>query len=526
MEASKVVDATAACCQDTLATPIKNAVAAMAAGEVLEVIITPNFKSLFSGLAEQQGYAILEEMEQEDGIHVTVRISEEPQQERKEDKPITAKMLKVPPVANYPTEAGCFLRGNHYSPVAVVVLLNAPYGTMPPKVESIPPEIEKLVKVAVETGAALSGTLQTENIGIEKVVCNIVGNPNIRYLVLCGTEVAGHQSGSALRALLVNGINNKRTIIGSQGVTPYLFNIPLEAIERFQKQVSLVDLVGEMDPEIISKAVWCCYQENPTEFKDYMLHDPGAYSEAGIPTTLTGKVEHPEEIEEWELDDVLRKIEAGEAEPSVQPVTIKQEKKEQVKELGEVRIRSFLSKQLQRISEELRDLAELLGEETEVPSAPPLPVEEREVAAESEPSTVVKEKPVEKPVALEEAPTLVYFKSQLRGFHNVLAGLEACDRDICHGGRSLPLAVVSTIKKLERLKAGLEEATLPAEDKANLMTRLQGYLERAEALPQEPGPCQKTVGTCTVGVGCFASASADLVKLVKTPEPPAGIPGG
>ena len=526
MEASKIVDAKGACCQDTLATPIKNAAAAMVPGEVLEVIITPDFKSLFSSLAEQEGYAILEEMEQEDGIHFNVRITEEPQEERKEEKPVTTEMLKVPTVANYPTEEGCFLRGNHYSPVAVVVLLNAPYGTMPPEVENIPPEIEKLVKVAVETGAALSGTLQTENIGIEKVVCNIVGNPNIRYLVLCGTEVAGHQSGSAVRALLVNGINDKRTIIGSQAVTPYLFNIPLEAIERFRKQVSLVDLVGEIDTEIISKAVWSCYQEEPTAFKEYMLHDPGAYCEAGISATLTRNVEHPEEIEEWELDDVLRKIGAGEAEPGVQPVTVKEEKKEPVKEVSEARIRSFLSKRLLRISEELAELAELLGEQTQAPLAPPRTVREREVPAEAKSAAVVKEKPVEKPVAVEEAPTLVYFKSQLRGFHNVLAGLEACDRDICHGGRSLPLAVVSTVKKLERLKAGLEEAELPAEDKANLMTRLHAYLERAEALPQEPGPCQKTVGTCTVGEGCLATASADLIKLVKEPQPPAGILGG
>lgn len=437
-----------------------------------------------------------------------------------------AAMLKVPPVANYPAEEGCFLRGNDYSPVAVVVVLNAPYGTLPPQVKSIPSEIEKLVRVAVETGAALSGTLQTENIGIEKVVCNLVGNPNIRYLVLCGAEVAGHQSGGALRALLVNGINERRTIVGSQAVTPYLFNIALEAIERFRKQVTLVDLVGEMDPEVIGKAVKCCYQENPTQFRGYTLYDPGSYSEAGISATLTGKVEHPEQIEEWELDDVLAKIDAGEAEPGVQPVTVKQEKKEPVKEeVGEARIASFLRKQLLRISEELADLAELLGDHTEAPLAPGT-VRERELPVEAKAAAVVKEKLVEKPVAPEEAPTLVYFKSQLRGFHNVLAGLEACDRDICHGGRSLPLAVVSTVKRLERLKAGLEKADLPAEDKANPMTRLRGYLERAEALPQEPGPCQKTEGNCTIGDGCFAAASANLIKHVKAPEPPAGILGG
>src|SRR4030067_3575189 len=125
-------------------------------------------------------------------------------------------MLKVSPVPNYPTEAGCFLRGNDYSPVAVVVLLNAPYGTLPPEVQNAPPEIEKLVRVAVETGAALAGTLQTENMGIEKIVCNVVGNPNIRHLVLCGEEVYGHNSSTAVKSLLANGINEKRTIIGSE----------------------------------------------------------------------------------------------------------------------------------------------------------------------------------------------------------------------------------------------------------------------------------------------------------------------
>ena len=47
--------------------------------------------------------------------------------------------MKVSPVVDYPTEEGCFLRGNDYSPAAVVVLLNASYGTLPPDVQSIPP---------------------------------------------------------------------------------------------------------------------------------------------------------------------------------------------------------------------------------------------------------------------------------------------------------------------------------------------------------------------------------------------------
>jgi Tetrahydromethanopterin S-methyltransferase, subunit A len=42
----------------------------------------------------------------------------------------------------------------------------------------------------IDAGAALSGMLQTENVGMEKMIYNIVANPNIRYIVLCGRESA------------------------------------------------------------------------------------------------------------------------------------------------------------------------------------------------------------------------------------------------------------------------------------------------------------------------------------------------
>ena len=381
-------------------------------------------------------------------------------------------MLKVEPVQDYPTEKGCFLRGNHYSPVAVVVLLNAPYPTLPPQMQGITAEIEKLVTVATETGAALSGTLQTENIGVEKIICNVVGNPNIRYIVLCGAEVEGHQSGSAVKALLTNGITKKRTIIGSQSVTPYLFNISLEAIDRFRKQVTLVDLIGEMAPEVVAKAVWSCYQEKPTAFKDYMIYDPGAYPEPGISVRLSGRVQHPEEVEEWELDDVLKGIEAAER-AAIKP---EKEVREEMKGLTEPTV-SFLRRQLLRISEELADLAQLFGKGAEI-ALPPSPEEKKEAPA------IVKEKPV----PVEESPAVLYFKNQLRGFHGVLAGLEACDQDICHGGKTMPLAVGRTIKRLEKFKTELEKVTLPAENKDNLMARIGAYLKRAGALPQEEGP--------------------------------------
>lgn len=211
-------------------------------------------------------------------------------------------MLKVKPPAEYPPEEGRYLRGNDYSPVAVVVLLNAAY-------EKIPPEVESLVRVAVETGAALAGTLQTANIGLEKIVANVVANPNIRYMVLCGREVEGHKAGDALVALIKNGVNTRRIIMGTNAPTAYLFNIPFKAIERFRKQVMLINLMNVVDTDRVKKAVWSCYQDKPTKFMDNTLYDLGAYPEPPICCKITWRITKPESIEEWEIDqEFIKKL--------------------------------------------------------------------------------------------------------------------------------------------------------------------------------------------------------------------------
>ena len=40
------------------------------------------------------------------------------------------------------------------------------------------------------------GTYKTENLGIEKIVANIVSRPEIRHLVVCGREEFGHYPGT------------------------------------------------------------------------------------------------------------------------------------------------------------------------------------------------------------------------------------------------------------------------------------------------------------------------------------------
>ncbi len=85
-----------------------------------------------------------------------------------EDKEV--EKVEVP--EEYPPEDVNYLRGNDCSPVAVIVILNQPY-------DNIPERVDEIVRTSVEAGAALAGTLQTENIGTEKKNCKF--NPKTQH---------------------------------------------------------------------------------------------------------------------------------------------------------------------------------------------------------------------------------------------------------------------------------------------------------------------------------------------------------
>jgi tetrahydromethanopterin S-methyltransferase subunit A len=214
------------------------------------------------------------------------------------------QMLKVDPHPDYPPEEGRYIRGNDFSPVAVAIVLNC-------EPEKIPPDLESLVRAGAEAGAALSGTVQTENIGFEKIICNITANPNIRYLLLGGPESEGHRTGEALKAFFQNGIDDKKRIIGTTSPHPILYNISTEMIERFLDQVTLIDIQFEGDPEIVRQGVSSCYQENAVDFRGYSLYDPGAFPEPPLSGKITWRVGQPwaEPPDEGEREALARALE-------------------------------------------------------------------------------------------------------------------------------------------------------------------------------------------------------------------------
>jgi tetrahydromethanopterin S-methyltransferase subunit A len=209
----------------------------------------------------------------------------------------THNTKKVSTHKAYPREEGRYIRGDDLSPVAVIIILNAP-------AYKIPPELEELVRAGSEGGAALSGMLQTENIGIEKVVCNVVANPNIRYLVVGGPESEGHLTGEALKAFLHNGVDEQRRIIGTNAPFPLLLNLPMEYIDRFRQQLTLVDLQFQ-NPEIMKKTVQACSQERISKLADELFFDPGAYPEPPLSGVITWTFPQP-----WTVPTNEKEIEA------------------------------------------------------------------------------------------------------------------------------------------------------------------------------------------------------------------------
>ncbi|WP_292388271.1 tetrahydromethanopterin S-methyltransferase subunit A [Methanosarcina sp. UBA5] len=103
--------------------------------------------------------------------------------------------------------------------------------------------------------AALWGSSKTENLGVEKIIVNIISNSNIRYILVCGMESRGHLAGHSLLAIHANGVDEKGRILGSKGAIPFIENISKAAIKRFQQQVVLLDRIGLTDPDEIIKIV-------------------------------------------------------------------------------------------------------------------------------------------------------------------------------------------------------------------------------------------------------------------------------
>jgi tetrahydromethanopterin S-methyltransferase subunit A len=115
-------------------------------------------------------------------------------------------------------------------------------------------------------GAALCGSCKTENLGLEKVIANFIANPNIRFMLLCGTEVKGHLSGQSIVALHKGGVKDGR-IVGAEGAIPFIENLNDAAIKRFQEQITVVNIMESEDLNAIKAKI-----------NELKAKDPGAFA--------------------------------------------------------------------------------------------------------------------------------------------------------------------------------------------------------------------------------------------------------
>lgn len=122
---------------------------------------------------------------------------------------------------------------------------------------------------------AIVGTLHTENLGIEHLIRNLLPNPNVRFLVVCGEDTrkaVGHLPGQSLLSLMSHGIDDQGRILQANGKRPVLKNISREHIEAFRRRIEVINLLGVTNLEQIAECIAELASRNPGP-SDEVLQD-------------------------------------------------------------------------------------------------------------------------------------------------------------------------------------------------------------------------------------------------------------
>jgi tetrahydromethanopterin S-methyltransferase subunit A len=141
---------------------------------------------------------------------------------------------------SWPPQPGEYIVGNPAGSVAICTLSN----------RDLPQEL----MAATGVDLAIVGRCDTENIGIEKVVLNLIANPHIRWLLLCGVEAPGHRAADAFLQLKERGVDANMRVLESAAWRPVLRNLTRLEVARFREQVELINLIGVTAVDEIVKA--------------------------------------------------------------------------------------------------------------------------------------------------------------------------------------------------------------------------------------------------------------------------------
>jgi tetrahydromethanopterin S-methyltransferase subunit A len=158
--------------------------------------------------------------------------------------------VRTNPRPSWPVMEGAYLVGDRDAPVAVCALTTE----------------ELLAPLVTTPGAAIVGTLHTANLGIEHMITNIIANPAIRFLLLCGRESQVFHPGQSVVALIEQGVDAQGTIIGAQGYRPELRNLHPDQIEDFRRQIELADWTDERESEALRARITSLAARTPGRF--------------------------------------------------------------------------------------------------------------------------------------------------------------------------------------------------------------------------------------------------------------------
>jgi tetrahydromethanopterin S-methyltransferase subunit A len=139
----------------------------------------------------------------------------------------------------------------------------------------------------------IAGRVFTENVGVERMVQNLVAHSQYRFMIVCGRE-SQHRVGQTILALHRVGLDASARVIGSDGPEPFLPNLTDAQLRAFQERVTLVDMIGIEDADaIVARAAEL--QAEPSS-----KLDPGAEAVARIATETI--VAAPTPPTSWEYD--------------------------------------------------------------------------------------------------------------------------------------------------------------------------------------------------------------------------------
>ncbi len=119
--------------------------------------------------------------------------------------------------------------------------------------------VEKIADNLDKNKFALAGQLYSKE-GINYIIRNILANPKIRLLIICGEERVG--SGDALMKLIDKGVDDNNKILETEMAQIHK-EIPMRAIDSLRQNVKYLNLMGQTDvSKIITEINKYCPQNN------------------------------------------------------------------------------------------------------------------------------------------------------------------------------------------------------------------------------------------------------------------------